>query len=237
MGIAEQVVEKIPGCEAFLWMPRIKQWEAHTREVAVSDLCWEIYTEYLGVFNRLWGLNSGECLWSGVNRNLFNAEFMENGPSVYSTSILMPLRNAFYSMNVMQKRWENHLSKLDLKTPLLDYGCGVGFQLVYLKKMGIDNLYGYEPPGPTNRVMSEVFRYNGIKLWKDEKMETVLCSHVLEHVEDPEALLEKLRGIGNQLYANCDESPDPAHIAPNEVRKRVNRSLKERGELNNEIYA
>jgi hypothetical protein len=137
----------------------------------------------------------------------------------------------------MGDRWENHLSKRELKTPLLDYGCGVGFQLVYLKKKGFKNLYGYELPGPQHRIMSEVFRHNGIKLWKGEKMETVLCSHVLEHVEDPEALLEKLRGIGNQLYANCDESPDLAHIAPNEVRKRVNDSLRSRGELNNETYA
>lgn len=234
MGIAEQVVEQIPGCEAFLWMPRIKQWEAHTKSVPASDLCWEIYTEYLGAFNRLWGLNTGECLWSGINRTLFTAEFMENGPEVYSKSILLPLRNAFYSMCVMGNRWENHLSKKELKTPLLDYGCGVGFSLVYLKKKGFKNLYGYELPGPQHRVMSEVLRHNGIKLWRGEKMETVLCSHVLEHVEDPEALLEKLRGIGNQLYANCDESPDPAHIAPSVVRERVNGSLRERGELSNE---
>jgi hypothetical protein len=120
---------------------------------------------------------------------------------------------------------------MELNQPLLDYGCGVGFLLVYLKKMGFKNLYGYELHGPQHRVMSEVFRYNGIKVWKNEKMETVLCSHVLEHVDDPEALLEKLRGIGNQLYAGCDESIDPAHIAPGEVRKRVNASLKENGEL------
>lgn len=205
--------------------------EAVTPPTAVpSKLCREIYSEYLNVFNQLWGLTSDDCTRVGACRRLFPAEFMEQGPAAYATSIISPLRNAFYSCYVTDGRWEKKFSKLDMQQPILDYGCGVGFLLVYLKRMGFDDLYGYEVPGPQHRVMAEMFKYNGIRIWGGERMRTVVCSHVLEHVEDPENLLDKLRNIGDCLYANCDDSSDPCHIASNEVRKRVNDSLRERDE-------
>lgn len=65
---------------------------------------------------------------------------------------------------------------------ILDYGCGQGLLLQYLKESGYPNGFGYDPyaPGYDNpRILDQAF-------------DVVIAQDVIEHVEDPHVLLELL---------------------------------------------
>lgn len=78
------------------------------------------------------------------------------------------------------------------KHKLLDYGCGRGLFLQYLKENGFEHGYGYDPYGEPDGLGSAETLSQG-------PFDYILLSDVIEHVEDPRELLQKL----DTLLAPC----------------------------------
>lgn len=101
---------------------------------------------------------------------------------------------------------------------LLDYGCGTnGLYIEYLQKRGFINSYGYDPYAPKDGFGNEAILQN-------KTFDYILLQDVIEHIEDPKALLNKLDNllspggrilIGTPNAANIDLNrpniPDSYH--------------------------
>lgn len=205
-------------------------------------LAQEIYSDYLQIFEELWGLAPERSVILGEHGNgLFEAEYKEHGADVYEYSIIQPIRNAWYNCSVMQPRWDHWLSKLNLDGPILDYGCGVGFQLAWLDEYGHEDLYGLDM-GMNMKVLREMAKrrpalkpiVGGTPILTDLRFGTIFCVHVLEHVPFPMDLLEDLRGLlapGGKLWAGCVLDEGHGHVAARGEREKVIESLRAEGEL------
>jgi 2-polyprenyl-3-methyl-5-hydroxy-6-metoxy-1,4-benzoquinol methylase len=68
---------------------------------------------------------------------------------------------------------------------LLDYGCGSGLFVQYLRQQGFVNCYGYDPYAPQDG-------FGNPAILKQGPFNYILLQDVIEHVEDPRALLNKL---------------------------------------------
>ena len=194
-----------------------------------------LWTDYAHEFEELWGIEPGDAWHFGnLGGFLFDAECQELGSAAYRTSVILPIRNAFYNAFITPKRW-NVLSKCELKEPILDYGCGVGFLLRWLKREGYDELYGYEVEGVQKRVLRNVTARDGIKIWDNNTPShfgTILCLNVLEHLTDPLPTLTRLRSMCNNLIANCADDPDRLqHTLNSKEIEDIKASLREHGEL------
>src|SRR3990170_4751688 len=103
----------------------------------VSTRCEKIWREYAELFRRRWGMAEVESEYIGAySKKLFAAEFRERGPKVYRDSVLLPIRNTWYSAQTTEMRWKNFTEQFRVTEPILDYGCGVGFFLMFLREIG-----------------------------------------------------------------------------------------------------
>ena len=87
----------------------------------------------------------------------------------------------------------------------LDYGCANGLFVNYLRQRGFSNCHGYDPYAP-----QEGFG-NPVTL-KKEAYDYILLQEVIEHVEDPHALLSQLDMLlapGGYILIS---TPDAAHL-------------------------
>jgi hypothetical protein len=200
----------------------------------VTKRQYELWKMYGDVFRRRWGFDEWICEYIGIaGGEVFEAEFKERGPSSYTDSVVIPIRNALYQMFLISTRWPR-LHEMGLATPILDYGAGVGYLSLWLWSKGYENLYCYEPPGIQREIMKDVFEDRGVSVW-DEKtpdhFSTVVCINVLEHVENPMALLEKLYGLSNRVIADVcideDDKLQGPHIAPKDELRECRRILME----------
>jgi SAM-dependent methyltransferase len=72
---------------------------------------------------------------------------------------------------------------------LLDYGCGAnGLFVQYLQENGFNNAYGYDPYAPTDS-------FGNPATLDREQFDYISLQDVIEHVEDPDALLSKLNSL------------------------------------------
>ncbi|MHC4621611.1 MAG: class I SAM-dependent methyltransferase [Planctomycetota bacterium] len=194
-------------------------------------LIWQVY---LDIFQRRWGISPriSEYISQTVG-SLSEAEFIEYGPSAYSTSIALPIRNAAYQAFVVEWRWRQ-LREMGIMSPVLDYGCGVGILSLWLHRKGYKDLYGYELPGIQQSVMAEAFKKNGIHVWDGKRggFNTVICLNVLEHVEHPVELLNRLYGLGKRVIADicidADDKIQRMHVAPHDELRECRAILCER---------
>lgn len=117
----------------------------------------------------------------------------------------------------LHKRLKKHGFTDDHK--LLDYGCGKGLFLQYLEEKGFEHGYGYDPYGDPNELGDKSVLENG-------PFDYILLSDVIEHVEDPRALLKTLDSllapggrimIGAPNAANLDLSRPQLSDVYNEV--------------------
>lgn len=169
----------------------------------------------------------------GLGEQAVSAEFKVQGKSHYTSSVMLPLRNAFYGASVISDRMST-IAPLQIQEPILDYGCGIGFMLWGLKKAGYSNLHGYEVPGAQHQVLVEASNQAKFNVDIPQQPKTIFCIHVLEHLEDPKSELVKLRSMlapGGKLYANCITANKNEHIADLADRIEINEDLKSRGEL------
>ena len=73
-------------------------------------------------------------------------------------------------------------------TSILDYGCGSGDFVKYLRSKSID-AYGYEP----NYNFCEHDFLTNQEGWKNKKYEVIVLWHVLEHIHNPFDLIQSLK--------------------------------------------
>jgi hypothetical protein len=204
-----------------------------SNKIAMCQRSESIWAEYCAIFKRRWDMDREHVIDIGcAGKTLFAAEFKEHGARAYSDSITLPIRNACYMASKMEGRWES-IRNFDIKPPILDYGCGVGFQLLWLDRIGFSGLYGHELPGIQREIMLEAFKPHGIKPWGEgEPVETVLCMNVLEHLPEPVKALQYLKTIGNRVVANvCLDTDDEPHIAPMAERMKCAELLRSWGTL------
>jgi SAM-dependent methyltransferase len=191
----------------------------------------ELWEEYLSIFIREFRLNPQLRefiqLLGGVGAELFSAEFLFGGPEVYKYSIIQAIRNAWHNTTVIHRRWQV-CKELEIKEPVLDWGCGVGYMMRYFQEQGIEDVYGWDISPVQCHIMNKV----GVAtMEKDRKFNTIFCVNMLEHLENPMETLEMLRNMGAKVYANCDITEDIPHITPMKERIKVVRSLHKHGEL------
>jgi len=185
---------------------------------------YDIWKIYVDVFRKRWDFDQQLCEFAGIaGGDLFAAEFTERGDKTYFDSIVLPVRNAFYQMFMANIRWAN-LREMGLAGPILDYGCGVGYLLHWLRSVGYENLYGYEPPGIQREIMHSAFKDSGITVWDEhapDRFGTIVCLNVLEHVSDPVGLLNKFYKMTNRVIADVVIDPEDgeqsSHIAPKDA--------------------
>lgn len=194
-----------------------------------SSLAAEIWNEYAAEFQRRWGIdNEVSAIIGARSKTVWAAEYAENGDLAYRTSVILPIRNAFYAASAIDKRWDV-LRGMQLEEPILDYGCGVGYQLLWLRRQGFRQLFGYEVQGVQRKVLVAMTEKRNIHMWKNEKVATVLCTNMLEHVSDPVGMLNKLLDTGKRVIANVCMSRDASHIAPYEELDKCRAILESRG--------
>jgi SAM-dependent methyltransferase len=91
------------------------------------------------------------------------------------------------------KRISKNISK-DLK--VLDVGCGNGFFLNGLRKIGVNNVYGVEPSLRMANQAPKIFRKNirvdifRPNLFSKNYFDVVCCFHTLDHVTDPSEFIK-----------------------------------------------
>ena len=123
---------------------------------------------------------------------------------------------AHYPFTAMNLTWPfrifyRHLTRRLMKHgftrrhSLLDYGCGNGTFVQYLRSRGFDRAHGYDPYGRSDRTGDPAILRHG-------PFDFVLLQDVLEHVEDPLALLTELNewvAPGGGVYVG---TPNADHI-------------------------
>jgi len=101
----------------------------------------------------------------------------------------------------------------------LDYGCANGLFIQYLQQRGFVNCYGYDPYAPQEG-------YGNLATLQQKPFDYILLQDVIEHVEDPNALLSELDTllapggyilIGTPNAANLDLSKPSVSDYYNEV--------------------
>ncbi len=109
---------------------------------------------------------------------------------------------------------------------LLDFGCGWGTLLLKLRRWGLE-LYCFDLSGPAMDSLAHVFRLLGGEVRRavrsggrleSDFFDVIVCSHVLEHVEDEAGLLGEFRTAlrpGGHLLLNVPTNEvvsDPKHV-------------------------
>lgn len=85
---------------------------------------------------------------------------------------------------------------VNFKSKILDVGSGTGRLLLSMKRSGYQNLTGIDPYNS-----EDLFYNNGIKVIRkdvfemDEQYDLVMLHHSFEHMPNPKAILEKIRGL------------------------------------------
>ena len=88
---------------------------------------------------------------------------------------------------------------------ILEFGCGNGFQIPYLQKLGVVTATDIIIPQNLNRIKQANFVECDISNspFLDHQFDLVFSNHVIEHIRDLSRALEELKRIGkrNCLYA------------------------------------
>lgn len=95
----------------------------------------------------------------------------------------------FYFKQIIPKKFKN--------IRLLEIGCGNGFFLEEIKKMGINNFFGIEPskdavakakPGIKKKIKIDILK-SGI--FKNDSFDIICCFHTLDHIIKPDLFIKE----------------------------------------------
>lgn len=106
-------------------------------------------------------------------------------------SIYAHARNHMHRKRLMWMK-----SYLSHRSNVLDYGCGSGDFVRFLKSKAI-NAYGYDPNVNFNKMNTPDCLTNK-EDWKHRKYDIIVLWHVLEHIHDPLLLLGELKKTLNE---------------------------------------
>lgn len=128
--------------------------------------------------------------------------------------LTLPLRLCY--RNLGRQLTKHGFSKTD---SFLDYGCGHGMVVQYLRECGFANSHGYDPYAPQEG-------FGNPTTLQRRPFDYILLQDVIEHVEDPNALLSELNAllapgghilIGTPNAANIDLTQPSLSDSYNEV--------------------
>lgn len=144
-------------------------------------------------------------------------------------------------MNLVLKQ----IQRLGLKEPVsvLDYGCGIGIFTYFLSQYKGFHIDAVEFPGLTldwvqykcdspNVKTTSLFDYE----W-NKKYDIVMCTHVIEHVPDPEQLLNECMNAtkgGGLLWIDYPDTwrepeKNPEHLGKDEFKNKIGKILADNG--------
>ena len=94
---------------------------------------------------------------------------------------------------------------------ILDYGCGNGIFIQFLRERGFNDVTGYDP------------YFTGFEALPQRQFDCVIANDVIEHVADPRAMVTECTGLtkpGGLLYiGTADSEPvEMAHLEPHLMR-------------------
>lgn len=115
-----------------------------------------------------------------------------------------PLKTIF--LNIYYKTFLKELKKLDIKS-VLDVGCGEGFILNKLRKENIGSLWeGIDYSKDAIEIGKKIHPYLNLKQesiydskYRDNSFDLVICTEVLEHLEDPSKALKEVLKISKKF--------------------------------------
>jgi len=191
---------------------------------------------YAPAIEKRWGIREPDAInFGSIGNEVFEAEFREHGPEVYACSVTLPIRNAVYNcFGPLIDRYKKFFQHTLMEGPLLDFGCGVGAQLLMLQACGVADLWGWDVPGVQAEFTKPILAEHGIQWGQPQGCRTILCIHVLEHVPRPAEVVAHLRSLlapGGRLYASCDFGEGHGHIAPPAELRAVYDDLHASGQL------
>lgn len=143
----------------------------------------------------IWLLKSGERLGADLWR-ILNPKTEEEIKNFYKTTPFYIFELAFWHMTKFQREFRSEIIK-SAKGDVLDFGAGIGDLCLELAKMGFNIDYA-DLPGSTFDFARWLFLKNGYKinmidLSKEKffkKYDTIYCIDVIEHILNPEKILE-----------------------------------------------
>lgn len=98
----------------------------------------------------------------------------------------------------------------------LDYGCAFGHSTFIMKGFHPGLWFGYDQSETAMKTARETFKeISFIPLLKSDSFSGVICSEVIEHVEDDKALLEELTGLTSEVLIITTPNRlvnDPGHL-------------------------
>ncbi|MFA7245494.1 MAG: class I SAM-dependent methyltransferase [Candidatus Magasanikbacteria bacterium] len=150
---------------------------------------------------------------------VFNADFIDK-KTEYSSIYDNTQDDSIYFQSYLIKLAE----RLDKKYQLFDkkvveVGCGKGHFIKIIYDLGVKNIRGYDPSyidynkNIDRLVIKKFFDDKNV----DEKVDFIICRHVLEHIKNPDLFvfsIEKCLNVGGSMYF---EFPSLEWIVKNEV--------------------
>jgi len=108
-------------------------------------------------------------------------------------------------VSAIEKHLENHSSNFNHQLNILEFGCGNGFQIPYLQKLGVVTATDIFIPNNLNRMKQADFVECDISnsSFLDDQFDLIFSNHVIEHIRDLNKAFDELKRIGkrNCLYA------------------------------------
>jgi len=108
-------------------------------------------------------------------------------------------------LSVIENHIKKHTSNFNSQLNILEFGCGNGFQIPYLQKLGIVTATDISIPNNLNLMKPADFVECDISNspFLDDQFDLIFSNHVIEHIRELNKAFNELKRIGkrNCLYA------------------------------------
>lgn len=165
--------------------------------------------EFFGEFDEsLWNLDAG--IDNALNQCLAEGKSVE---SYYETTTAYIYQSGWNCATNDERTKYLRIREIAIENNVrtaLDFGCATGSGVITLGLAGLDEVYGVDMCKPSLEFLKKrIERYGltnaktisararGKGNWKSKKVDMVICTEVLEHVEDPHELMRDLVNILN----------------------------------------
>lgn len=135
------------------------------------------------------------------------ASFKSKLLSIYTLPKLSKEKENYHQTKIRDSEWDAFGKYIEENSKLIDVGCGSGYFLKKAKSLKNCNITGIDPePGNYGVNRSDPEYHQNLNIIKgfaekipipDNSFDTVLSSHVLEHVNDIDLSLKEMKRIGN----------------------------------------
>ena len=100
---------------------------------------------------------------------------------------------------------------IEKSAKIIDIGCGKGCLLSKVKAQGYDNLYGTDYTDFGANENYQFFAHDGNLAFPEQyrDFDIILCSEVIEHIENPWAFTRNLRALGKEGTILILSTPNP----------------------------